>query len=241
MLKALARRILASQPEPLQAAARNLWHEFRIARLVRRSCGEFARLKGRTDLKVHLGCGPELKEDWINLDLNLNRNIPAPESLSPTTIFIPYDLRLGALPLDDGSVAFFYSSHFMEHLEYREGVRLMRDCHRALKPGGTFRAALPDFRKMFRAYIEQNHQHFDLVNILDWLPDREPETVSLADHVNLGVYQSGEHKCIYDEDKICLVLRHIGFASVAIVPYRAGIDSADEIRRRHSFYVEAVK
>jgi predicted SAM-dependent methyltransferase len=241
MFKAAVRKILATQPEPLQAAARSLWHEVQVAWQVRASRGDFQKLRGRTDLKVHLGCGPELKDGWINLDLNLNQNVPQVTGLSPDTTYIPYDLRLGSLPLDDASCEFFYSSHFLEHLEYREGVRLIRDCYRALKPGGTFRAALPDFRKMFRAYVDQNHQYFDLISILDWLPDREPETVSLADQVNLGVYQWGEHKCIYDEDKLCLVLRHIGFSSAQAAPYREGLDPSHELRQKYSFYVEAVK
>ena len=241
MFKSIAHKLIATQSDPLQAAIRTLWDEIRIARLVRHSRSEFAKLKGWTELRVHLGCGPELKNGWLNIDLNLHRNIPVAEKPSPQTLFIDYDLRLGSLPLESGSAAYFYSSHFLEHLEYQAGVRLMRDCHRILRSGGIFRAALPDFGKMFRAYIERDHNHFSLVDLLEWLPDREPETVSLIDNVNLGVYQRGEHKCIYDEEKILLVLRRIGFASVEITPFKEIVDPDNEIRRRYSFYVEAVK
>ena len=242
MLRAIARKLLATQPAAVQAAARNLLNEMRLARAVRRSGRQFRELRNRKELKVHLGCGGELKSGWVNVDLNLNGLVPpmTPEH-APDTMFILYDLRSGALPLDDESCALFYSSHFMEHLEYREGVLLMRDCHRMLRPGGIFRAGLPHFRNAFRAYLDANQQFFDLIDLRQWLPDREPETLSLVDYVNLGVYQWGEHKCIYDEEKIRLVLRRIGFRSADIVPYQEGLDPGNEIRQRYSFYVEAVK
>jgi SAM-dependent methyltransferase len=188
-----------------------------------------------------LGCGNQLKDGWVNLDANLNGTAPErPPYRLPQTRFILYDLRAGTLPLDDCCCELIYSSHFFEHLEYDDGVRLMRDCHRALQPAGTFRAALPDFQKMFRAYLERNEKHFDLYSIFDVYPHRPPETITLCDHVNAGVYEFG-HRCIYDQEKICRVLRHLGFASVEITGYREGIDPAGEIRRRYSFYVEAKK
>jgi hypothetical protein len=73
------------------------------------------------------------------------------------------------------------------------------------------------------------------------LPGLDPATTTLVDHINYGVYQNGEHKFIYDEEKICLVLRSLGFGSVNITPYREGLDPPNELRQRYSFYVEAIK
>ena len=44
-----------------------------------------------------------------------------------------------------------------------------------------------------------------------------------------------------DEEKIMLLLRHIGFKSVAISSFREGVDPDNELRRALSFYVEAIK
>jgi len=238
MLRAIARKILATQPAPVQAAARNLVNELRMARAIRHSSRQFKLLGNKKGLKVHLGCGPEFKSGWVNVDLILQ---PVPAGLAADTMCIRYDLRSGTLPLDNESCVLFYSSHFMEHMEYEDGVRLMRDCYRALQPGGIFRAGLPHFRKMFRAYLDADERYFDLIDLRQWLPGRPAETYSLVDHVNLGVYQWGEHKCVYDEEKICLLLRHIGFSSADIVPYQEGLDPGSELRQRYSFYVQAVK
>jgi predicted SAM-dependent methyltransferase len=242
MIRFALSKLLATQPTPVQAAARNLWREIQLARTARQAGRQFAALRGRKDLKVHLGCGGELKAGWVNVDLDLNGLVPPrrPEQ-ADDTLFILHDLRSGTLPLADESCAVFYSSHFMEHLEYHEGLRLMGDCLRMLRPGGIFRAGLPHFRKMFRAYLDADHHYFDLIDARQWLPDRPPETVTLVDHVNLGVYQWGEHKFIYDEEKICIVLRHLGYRSAEIVPYQEGLDPENEVRQRYSFYVQAVK
>ena len=238
----ITRAAFRSQPEPARAAFANLVKEIRLARAAATSAAEFASLHGRKGLKVHLGCGNELKDGWVNLDINLSGMVPAPPAGSlPDTRFILCDLRLGALPLDDECCELIYSSHFFEHLEYDDGVRLMRDCRRVLQPGGIFRAALPDFPGMFRAYLARDEKRFDTYDIRDFWPSLAPETITLLDHVNFGVYQFGEHKCLYDEEKICLVLRHLGFAEVEITGYREGIDPDNELRRRYSFYVEAVK
>ncbi len=240
-LRDIARALLWAQPEPVKRALRNLLDEVRLARATTAAAPQFAALRDQKGLLLHLGCGNHLKDGWVNLDLNLDGNVPAlPPKPLPQTRFIVYDLRAGTLPLDDDSCQLVYSSHFFEHLEYDDGVRLMRDCHRVLQPGGIFRAALPNFPELFRAYVEHDEKHFDFYSIFDIYPHRPPETVTLVDHVNLGVY-GWHHKHIYDQEKICRVLRHLGFASVEITDYREGLDPASELRRRYSFYVEAKK
>jgi|SRR6266496_350777 len=241
-LRAIARALLFPQPEPVKRALRSLIEELRLAWLSAAAAAQFASLRGTKELLLHMGCGDQLKDGWVNIDLNLNGTVPElPANRLPQTQIILYDLRSGTLPLDDDSCKLIYSSHFFEHLEYDDGVRLMRDCHRVLQSGGIFRAALPDFPGMFRGYIEGNEKRFDAYSIFDVFPNRPSETVTLVDHVNYGVYQFGEHKCIYDQEKICRLLRHVGFASVEITEYREGIDPDSELRRRYSFYVEARK
>jgi len=132
------------------------------------------------------------------------------------------------------------SSHFFEHLPYDIGVNLMRDCYRCLEPGGTFRAALPNFRNIFRAYLENDEAYFSLVPD-EWLATRTRPTASLIDLVNWAVYQGGEHKCLWDEAKLILVLEDIGFSRAASAEFSYGIDVDTELRRHFTFYVEGIK
>ena len=233
--KALVRRYF-SQPEGVRAALRNLNNEFQIARIVKKSAKQFQQLKGARNLKLHLGCGYLIKAGWINIDL-----MEEPQSnLNGDTRFIRHDLRLG-LPLEDNSASNIYSSHFFEHLEYKHSLSLLADCYRVLQPEGVFRISLPDFKSSFRAYLRDDAKHFDLLDLRELLPEVEPGTETLVDHLNFGVYQHGDHKCIYDEEKIMMVLRRLGYRSVSQSSFNPEVDPDDPLRLRHSFYVEAIK
>jgi predicted SAM-dependent methyltransferase len=236
-----------TEPDPWVArAAEELERERAIARLSAAAEQAFADLREESGLKVNLGCGTDVREGWVNIDLFTDGPPPAPGAR-----VVNFDLRRG-LPLADGSCSVVYSSHFFEHLEYRDGVRLMRDCHRCLEPGGTFRTALPDLRQDFEAYVRADNranEEFDELVGPDFGEDfelirgLEPELRGRArvDYLNYSVYQYGEHRVIYDEEKLRLVLEHIGFRSVTESPFREGLDLDEPLRRKYSFYVEALR
>ena len=239
MNMALFARYKKMIPSGVRLAFRDLRKELKIARIVRASAPKFKALHNKHGLRVHLGCGSDIKSGWVNIDLTGNPPVIT-KGAAPGAIFINHDLRRG-LPLERGTCAMIYSSHFFEHLGYHDAVTLLRQCYLALQPSGVFRAALPVFKEAFQAYLRGDKDYFRLVNIFEVLPEVQPGTETLVDYVNYCVYQSGEHKWIMDEEKIMLLLRHIGFKSVAISSFREGVDPDNELRRALSFYVEAIK
>ena len=229
------------EPQAVRAAYRNLRREMETALTTQRSSPIIESLRGRTGLRLHLGCGADIKPGWVNIDLSPSVPLEAAEATPiDDTLVLCYDLRLG-LPFDEGSSAYVYTSHFLEHLDYRDGVSLLSDCHRVLGKGGTFRAAMPTFRDAFGAYLRNDMGYFEHNDAVELLTDLAPGTKTLVDCLNYAVYQNGEHKCIYDEEKLLLLLRGLGFASVSLSSYQPGVDPSSGTRRRHSWYVEAVK
>jgi predicted SAM-dependent methyltransferase len=234
VLKRVTRGAVSSAA--VHRAARGLWDEIKIARMSWASQKSFQALSGRRDLRVHLGCGGDIRLGWVNIDLAL---VPPPgfdQAAHPDTQLISYDLRQG-LPLESESCAAIYSSHFFEHLEYRQGLQLMQECFRALKPSGVFRLCMPNYRACFDAYLRNDYDYFSLVEY----GLAEPETRTLADYVTYAIYQYGEHVCVYDEDRFCTILPRIGFSSVLISTFQEDLDIGAEIRRKYSYYIEAVK
>jgi predicted SAM-dependent methyltransferase len=221
----------------VQDAVHDLWTEIKVAQMARQSARYFQTLKGSKGLKVNLGCGHDVKYGWLNIDLC----VPVVDRpLAPDTVLVSYDLRLG-LPLENHSCAFIYSSHFFEHLEFRHGLQLMRACYRALQSGGVFRLALPDYREIFRAYIQGDSAYFSLVDDR-WLGSmHNGHTGALVDYVHYAVYQHGEHKCIYDEDKLILILQDLGYSSVSRTQHKEGLDPGEPVRWRYSLFIEAIK
>src|SRR6266853_6365646 len=149
MLSAVRKRIVQRINPQIRIAARKLLSEIEITRISRRSAGQFLALKNAKSLKVHLGCGPDIRSGWLNIDLALN-GVEPPSSGNAT--FINYDLRR-TLPLADESCDLIYSAHFLEHLEYKHGLQLLRECYRLLRPGGVIRISLPTFDRTFAAYL----------------------------------------------------------------------------------------
>ena len=88
---------------------------------------------------LHLGCGARNFSDWLNVDLF--QSFKAYLFSDPK--IIPMDLRK-KLPLPSDSFDFIYSEHVHEHLSYEDGLNLLRECNRVLKPGGVLRISVPN-------------------------------------------------------------------------------------------------
>lgn len=77
--------------------------------------------------------------------------------------FIDYqvDLCSGApFPLADGTVAFFYSAHTLEHIPQEHCPRILAEIHRCLKPGGAVRLNMPDYDRMRQAVADGERDYF---------------------------------------------------------------------------------
>lgn len=226
---------------PLARAAVNLafetWHALRNLGVRGRLSRSVTR-RG-PPVRVNLGCGADVRPGWLNLDLQPPRQARTHARTSGAEL-VRCDLRRG-LPLPPASCSLIYSSHVFEHLEFRHGLRLMRDSLRALAPGGRFRIALPDFRRVFDAYLRSDDDYFALLDPSAAFPYNESGMEARVDLVNYCVYQNGEHRFIYDEEKLLRTLRSVGFRSASIVDYDPAVDPPTPPRRRYSFYAEAFR
>lgn len=126
-------------------------------------------------VKVNLGSGYQGLEGWLNYD----NSIIARFSRWPGVIrllvklgllqkgylgikwppIIIHDCRRG-IPLDNDSVDFVYTSHFLEHLYRHEALAILRECRRVLKPGGVTRIAVPDLDKLVESYCKRRSEAF---------------------------------------------------------------------------------
>jgi predicted SAM-dependent methyltransferase len=181
-------------------------------------------------VKLHLGSGPRLLEGFVNVDeLDLHSDN-----------YIRWDLRKGLPPHLSSEIDVIYSEHFWEHLTWEDGLELMKDCRAALRDGGLFRLALPNFRTMVSHYLANDWDHFDLPGVIDFAPDRQMMQI-----VNFGCYQyvdgENEHKCMWDPEYAIFTMQQAGFVDCQQVEFDPAFDSPEEFRRRYTFYCEARK
>ncbi len=99
-------------------------------------------------LSLNLGCGRNYKKGFVNIDLDERLNV---------------DLRIDLTrvwPFESQAVNFIYSEHFIEHLDWFDGRKLLENCWYSLINGGTIRLVLPDFQKIFHAYVNNDREFF---------------------------------------------------------------------------------
>lgn len=90
-------------------------------------------------MKLNLGCGPDLKDGYVNADF---RDIPGVTKV---------DLSKFPWPWPDDSVDQILMLDFLEHFPYRKTTTIIRECWRVLKLGGKLEVQVPDLEHCARA------------------------------------------------------------------------------------------
>ena len=145
--------------------------------------------------RLHLGCGPNRLDGWLNLDLDRR-----------SAADVRHDLRDG-LPGRPGTARRIYSEHVFEHLELAHGVQLLADCRQILEPGGVLRIAMPDLRAIVDAYLGDWQDQA-------WLQNPAFDRIDTPAHMlNVSVHEWG-HRYLYDWDELRLRLEQAGFSDI---------------------------
>jgi predicted SAM-dependent methyltransferase len=187
------------------------------------------KLPKTPDIKLNLGCGPLGRPGWLNVD-----GFPVDRSV------VELDLR-NPLPLGDGLVRHIHCEHFLEHLHAQDGLQLLSECFRVLKPGGSLRLILPDAGKYMQAYVADDQDFFfKLRNIgSPSIPFATP-----IELVNQSLRMGGAHLYGWDECSLKLHLKRIGFTVVKRsfphdIAAEFDLDGSDEWREVESIYLNA--
>ena len=100
------------------------------------------------NLHLNLGCGRNYKNGFINIDIDERCKVDLVLDLTQEW------------PFDHSSCEFIYGEHVIEHLDWRSGKDLLSNCFASLYEGGTLRLVLPNFGKIFHAYVTNDRKFF---------------------------------------------------------------------------------
>jgi predicted SAM-dependent methyltransferase len=157
-----------------------------------------AAIAGPGPVQVNVGAGTVVLPGWINTDvlwrgdmyLDLTRPWPVPEQ----------------------SVDRIYADNVIEHFPLPVGRDVLRNCLRALRPGGGIRLATPDLERTARAYLENaelTSAHLDRHRRHGY-PAEHP-----ADMLRVTYAYHGHHEgYIYDFASLSAELTAAGFVNV---------------------------
>lgn len=190
-------------------------------------------------VKLNLGSFTTMfHHGWVNLDIVDLRAFAYQHGY----IHRQCDLR-GGIPYDDGSVDLLFASHFLEHLNYVEGIRFLTECYRVMKEGAVMRLVIPDALRLCVLFTHGNQQGLSEMDELNEGCARSPHAAG-----KLWELLFAGHSALYDFDAVRKALVAAGFETgkVSRVAFREGaskqlraetLDLLPEI----SIYVEAVK
>jgi predicted SAM-dependent methyltransferase len=207
-------------------------------------------------LKLHLGCGLNVVEGWVNIDGSWNarlakyprlrRALAVARVVPPESAKVEWrgDLRIldvrDPLPFSTSSCDAIYASHLLEHLFLDDALKLLRECFRLLRPGGTFRLVVPDLRAIVREYngerVFHNSDEFAAMPAADRMnrrllfrsPGAPRGNVLMRVYAALKDFQT--HKWMYDAESLVAHMRSVGFGDVAERGFRESrIDDIDRL------------
>lgn len=189
---------------------------------------------GTGEAKINLGSFIVMfHHGWLNVDkINLSEFAQKNHYR-----FVQSDLEMGFVGAPSNSVELICASHLIEHFDIAAGLRLLKECHRVLAPGGLIRISCPDAKLIMRLYEEGRLG--DLEEAVDW-------GMAATNLEKMNVLLYGSHKMIYDEELLARVLKEAGFVRIQRRAFR---ESASEKMLREtldmqpslSLYMEASK
>lgn len=128
----------------------------------------------KKSIKINLGCGLCVGQDWENFDGSFNAwlaNYPTIATL--LTPFVgsgwkkwPKGIKrvnlAEKLDFTPESVDAVYSSHFFEHVPYNVCREILQQCFSILKRGGYLRLIVPDLEGLSRKYLRELEKAEDI-------------------------------------------------------------------------------
>jgi predicted SAM-dependent methyltransferase len=153
--------------------------------------------------KLHIGSHEKTLAGWLNTDLYpLNDNVLF---MDASQVF----------PFASGTFDYVFHEHMIEHLDYKNGLHMLSECLRVLKPGGTMRAAFPDLRVLVELYRDnktEEQNKYITFNVDSYLSD-----IRIYDDVFVinNFVRNWGHQFIYDYKCFKRAVESVGFINIS--------------------------
>jgi predicted SAM-dependent methyltransferase len=159
------------------------------------------KLKNREPVRLHLGCGSRLFDNYINVDGDYMAHDPNVTIHDITKVF----------PLSDNCVDEILTVHVIEHISRQYILPMYKEFHRICKPGGFVATEWPDLLKMCQEVVN-NPDCF-------WTHDKR-----LLKRTISGIYGDSVrypdptmlHKWGYSADSMSKIFVEAGFSRIEI-------------------------
>ena len=150
---------------------------------------------------LQLGAGKRHIDGWLSTDLRPR---------GPDSIYLDVT---EPFPFPDRSLDFIFGEHIIEHLSWRDGQKMLRECLRTLRPIGVLRLATPDFAclvELYRGEAGPDGNHYLRWHHRRFKPAQRVHPLIVINH-NMRAWG---HTFLYDEELLTSALADAGFIDI---------------------------
>jgi predicted SAM-dependent methyltransferase len=155
--------------------------------------------------RLQIGAGPNSVPGWLNTDRD---PVEGHAYLDATRRF----------PQPDGSLDYVWAEHTIEHFTWQQGLAMLKECQRVLKPGGRVRIATPDLERVAGLLTNDDPIARDYVrwSTETFLPN--VDAVRPA-HVVNQLFRGWGHRYLYDDETLAATMEQAGFSAPRRFPF----------------------
>ncbi len=160
-------------------------------------------LKTNQSPKLQIGSGGNPLPGWLNTDLYPSADKPYLDASEP-------------FPFEDELFDYVFCEHIIEHIAYRQGMGMLKECFRILKPSGRIRISTPNLQVYLdlfsseKSVLQQRYLEWICGN---WL--QRQKILSQNESLVLNLVMRGwDHQFIYDYKTLKDMLEGMGFSDI---------------------------
>lgn len=199
--------------------------------------------------KMNLGCGTNLIQNYLNIGywIDLSESVVYKDIGGKAgTFMLNHDLVKG-IPAQDNTQEVIYHSHFLEHLSYKDGIKLLHEVYDKLTPGGIHRIIVPDMELWIKSYYTKDD--FFIEKYRDEVLKDDYEIYTPRGAAFMGMLHNHGHKCGWDYEMLEFHLKRIGFHSIQRCMYQEShllneiieLEPYSPLRALESLCIECIK
>jgi len=225
--KNLINQSYMSRPISSYSKVRKIYSE-----LIRCKHFQISKLAVNPKQFLNIGCGPNVLNDFINLDY-----------MWLPRVDVVWDITKG-IPFESNHFSGVYSEHCLEHLSYQQGKFVLTEIFRLLQPSGVFRLVVPDAGLYLQIYHQQMNGENESFPYGQTAHNIDEKRITSMMVVN-SIFRGHGHLYAYDYQTLKVLLESQGFTDIKKETFRHGrnenllVDT--ESRSSESLYVEATK
>ena len=146
-------------------------------------------------LKLNLGCGKDIRKDWVNVDVRAFEGVDVICNLAEQRDYQGSSLGFKPWPWPDDSVEEAHMSHMLEHFTALERMFVFNELYRVLVKGGKATIITPWWASG-RAYGDPTHRWPPVCEMSYYYLNREWRMAN-APHTD-SQWMKGGYNCDFD-------------------------------------------